>query len=274
MRTRGSREAHAPDSPGVRLGRAAPSSEGAARSRRQGSINQRLRDRLMRTNIDVIAVGLFLAWFRSRVVRAESDAGGPGRVLEASDEVQLDDGTGDHGVETFPDEEKASYAFLFPWVAEIVGVFVYYFLSRYAHDIPYTAIMFIVGAMIGIYSDFEDYDPLSFSASTWAGIDGEAILLTFLPVLIFHDSYSIDVHLFNNTFWQVIVFAFPMMLAGTCLTALFARVVFPYGWSWNLCMTFGSILGATDPVAVSVLMNELGAPPRLKVRSLLKFIQR
>ena len=31
-------------------------------------------------------------------------------------------------------------------------------------------------------------------------------------------------------------------------------------------MTFGSILAATDPVAVSALLNELGAPPRLKVR--------
>ncbi|KAL3909188.1 MAG: hypothetical protein SGARI_002724, partial [Bacillariaceae sp.] len=30
-------------------------------------------------------------------------------------------------------------------------------------------------------------------------------------------------------------------------------------------MTFGSILAATDPVAVSVLLNEVGAPPRLKM---------
>ena len=30
-------------------------------------------------------------------------------------------------------------------------------------------------------------------------------------------------------------------------------------------MTFGAILSATDPVAVSVLLNEVGAPPRLKI---------
>lgn len=30
-------------------------------------------------------------------------------------------------------------------------------------------------------------------------------------------------------------------------------------------MTFGSILAATDPVAISALLNEVGAPPRLKV---------
>ena len=30
-------------------------------------------------------------------------------------------------------------------------------------------------------------------------------------------------------------------------------------------MTFGAILSATDPVAVAVLLEAVGAPPRLKV---------
>ena len=54
-------------------------------------------------------------------------------------------------------------------------------------------------------------------------------------------------------------------MAGTTLTALVACYLFDYGWSFDLCMTFGSILAATDPVAVAVLLNELGAPPRLKM---------
>ena len=56
-----------------------------------------------------------------------------------------------------------------------------------------------------------------------------------------------------------------MVLAGTALVACVAKWVFPYDWSWFLCLTFGSILAATDPVAVSVLLNEVGAPPRLKM---------
>jgi NhaP-type Na+/H+ or K+/H+ antiporter len=56
-----------------------------------------------------------------------------------------------------------------------------------------------------------------------------------------------------------------MVLAGTSLTALVAYYIFPYNWSFNLAMTMGSILSATDPVAVSVLLEEVGAPPRLKV---------
>ena len=45
-----------------------------------------------------------------------------------------------------------------------------------------------------------------------------------------------------------------MVLAGTTLTALVAYYIFPYGWSFSLAMTFGSILSATDPVAVAVLL--------------------
>ena len=40
---------------------------------------------------------------------------------------------------------------------------------------------------------------------------------------------------------------------------------------FDLSMTFGSILAATDPVAVAVLLNELGAPPRLKVKLIFLF---
>lgn len=43
------------------------------------------------------------------------------------------------------------------------------------------------------------------------------------------------------------------------------QYMFPYNWSFNLCMTFGAILSGTDPVAVAGLLNALGAPPRLKM---------
>lgn len=39
----------------------------------------------------------------------------------------------------------------------------------------------------------------------------------------------------------------------------------PYNWSWNLCMVFGSILSATDPVAVVALLKSVGASPKLTI---------
>lgn len=64
------------------------------------------------------------------------------------------------------------------------------------------------------------------------------------------------------------------VLGGTTLTALVLKFVFPPNVvipdfpdpSFDWCMMVGAILAATDPVAVAVLLNELGAPPRLKVR--------
>ena len=62
---------------------------------------------------------------------------------------------------------------------------------------------------------------------------------------------------------QILILAFPAVLAGTFLTACVGYYGFPYEWSWYLSLTFGSILAATDPVAVAALLAEVGAPPRL-----------
>ena len=148
---------------------------------------------------------------------------------------------------------------------EIIGVFAYYVLSRYLHSLPYTAVMFIVGFFVGFANQRTTVNDIETSATSWLSIEGEVILLVFLPGLLYLDSYNIEIHLFLQSFWQLITFAFPMVLGGTALTACVAYFIFPYDWSFDLCMTFGAILSATDPVAVAVLLNELGAPPRLKV---------
>ena len=56
------------------------------------------------------------------------------------------------------------------------------------------------------------------------------------------------------------------MLLGTFLTAACARYLLPYDWSWTLCLAFGSILAATDPVAVVALLNAVGASPILTMQ--------
>jgi NhaP-type Na+/H+ or K+/H+ antiporter len=127
--------------------------------------------------------------------------------------------------------------------------------------------MFFIGTVMGIGAELLDdsEDQLNESIRLWIPIDSEVLLLVFLPGLIFKDSLGQNVHLFQKSIVQLLIFAFPLVLAGTVLTALIAYYIFPYGWSFNLAMTFGSILSATDPVAVAALLEEVGAPPRLKV---------
>ena len=107
------------------------------------------------------------------------------------------------------------YINIYVWIVRGVICQVIYltFISyhhRYLHAIPYTAIMFLIGAFIGMTVQRLD-NAIAQSALTWVGIEGEVILLVFLPGLLFLDSYNIDVHLFISSFTQLLTFAFPMV---------------------------------------------------------------
>ena len=164
------------------------------------------------------------------------------------------------------DATEPSTAVLFPWFSELLGVIVFFILTRYVTALPFTAVMFLLGVFMGMgATTTNSEDQLSESIIQWTGINSEVLLRVFLPGLMFSDSFGLNVFLFDKASLQVIILAFPMVLAGTCLTALIGFYIFPYGWSWNLSMTFGAILAATDPVAISALMDQVGAPPRLKI---------
>eukprot|EP00546_Thalassionema_frauenfeldii_P000701 CAMPEP_0178938992 /NCGR_PEP_ID=MMETSP0786-20121207/26636_1 /TAXON_ID=186022 /ORGANISM="Thalassionema frauenfeldii, Strain CCMP 1798" /LENGTH=861 /DNA_ID=CAMNT_0020617767 /DNA_START=145 /DNA_END=2730 /DNA_ORIENTATION=- len=172
--------------------------------------------------------------------------------------------------EELEEEHEAHYAILYPWFVQALGIFVFYLSTRLAKLIPfpYTAIMFLLGTLMGIgYEVSGDVkeDQLSISIGMWENINSEVLLLTFLPGLIFYDAFSLNVHLFQKSCVQTLIMAFPMVLMGTMLIGLVAYYIFPYGWSLNLAITFGAILSATDPVAVNALLSEVGAPERLKM---------
>jgi len=89
------------------------------------------------------------------------------------------------------------------------------------------------------------------------------LLLVFLPGLVFRDSYNLNVYQFLVGLPQSLVLAFPAVLTGTLLTSLIAHYLFK--WDWFLSLTFGSIMSATDPVAIAALLAEVGAPQRLSI---------
>ena len=39
--------------------------------------------------------------------------------------------------------------------------------------------------------------------------------------------------------------------------------LYRYNWGWDICLLLGSILSATDPVAVVAVLKTLGAPKKL-----------
>ena len=93
---------------------------------------------------------------------------------------------------------------LFPWLTMLTGCFIYYLISRSRVKMPYTAVMFIVGAVMG-YCAKENigHNAVTESTKMWIGIDGEVLLLAFLPALLFVDSYESNAYLFKKAFSQV-----------------------------------------------------------------------
>lgn len=171
---------------------------------------------------------------------------------------------------TAEEEEEGAepaQAVLFPWFAQALGIVTFYILSRFAPWLPYTGVLFLLGTIAGIGTVRLqiDHDLAVSMNDFWIPINSEVLLLIFLPGLVFKDAASLSIHLFQKSIGQCFIFAFPMVLAGTFLTALTAFYIFPYDWSFDLCMTFGSILSATDPVAVAALLEVTGAPVRLKM---------
>jgi hypothetical protein len=158
-------------------------------------------------------------------------------------------------------------ATLYPWFVQALGILAFFLLTRYMSWLPYTAVMFALGTFMGAATvRLQNENQLSTSIlDFWIPIDSELLLNVFLPGLVFKDAVSLNVHLLQRAMGQCLIFAFPLVLAGAAMTALVAYYVFPYDWSWNLSMTFGSILAATDPVAVSALLEQVGSPPRLQM---------
>jgi solute carrier family 9 (sodium/hydrogen exchanger), member 10/11 len=70
-------------------------------------------------------------------------------------------------------------------------------------------------------------------------------------------------HHVKGTFWQCVILAGPGVLMGASITCLFCKYVMPFHWSWTMSMVFGSIVTATDPVAVVSILKASGAKPSL-----------
>ena len=122
---------------------------------------------------------------------------------------------------------------------------------------PYTVILMMLGLLLGFLAQVPKLSFL-FDYTTIANLDPRLLLLIFLPVLIFESAFVLDIHTFKKTVAQSLLLAGPGLLLITFLTALLARFLFNYNWSWVISLLFGTILSATDPVSVVSLLKEKG----------------
>ncbi|KAG7343805.1 cyclic nucleotide-binding protein [Nitzschia inconspicua] len=161
---------------------------------------------------------------------------------------------------------KATDAILYPWMVQLIGCIALFLVTRFNIPLPYAAIMFILGAIMGAVSSLSKANNiLTNSITQWTNIDSDLLLLVFLPGLIFKDAVTIPIHLFLVASLQIWLLAFPMVLVGTTLTAVVGYYVLPYQWPLAAAATLGAILASTDPIAVASVLKTSGASPRLVI---------
>merc|ERR1719353_792680 len=140
-----------------------------------------------------------------------------------------------------------------------------------------TIVLFVIGFIGSLIlknkygGDEEFYNKLGVwgdSYKMWMGIDPHLLLFTLLPALLAGDAMTIDTSVAKRVGLQCLYLAGPGVCIGSFSTAFFLD----YYISWNseksflLSLCAGSILCATDPVAVVALLKELGASPMLTVQ--------
>lgn len=148
----------------------------------------------------------------------------------------------------------------------IIGSAVRNLLKR--TSIPYTVSLLVIGLGLGLVQRtgfFSEYLPTVFATlELVADIEPHLILFVFLPTLIFESAFGMEVHLFRRMFSQIVMLAIPGLILAAMATAVLARFLFPWEWSWSLCFLFGALVSATDPVAVVALLKEVSSRKRLE----------
>lgn len=159
-------------------------------------------------------------------------------------------------------ESQDMIVFLF--LTFFIGAVITYVLSRYAQVLPYTVVVFATGAFCSFaFQLLGKHDVLKESVEMWDNMEPELILFMFLPALLFGEAMMLNFHHVRGAVGPAAVLAGPGALFGAFVMAAAAKFTLPYGWDWTLCLVFGTILCATDPVAVVALLKTAGASNRL-----------
>ena len=150
---------------------------------------------------------------------------------------------------------------LFTFTAILTGVIFNNFLPniKFIRHIPYTGFLFVFWFFVSLFNQhYKVMGQLGESMESWINIDPHLLLFAFLPALLFGDAKETDTHLLFRKMKEILILAFLGVSVAALMSALVYTYVYPYDWSFNMSMVLGSILAATDPVAVVALLNDLG----------------
>jgi Na+:H+ antiporter len=124
-------------------------------------------------------------------------------------------------------------------------------VSRTTPTVPYAVLLAIGGILIGLIPGVR-----------LPRLGPDLILLAFVPGLVFEASLALDL----DEIWRRVVPITLLATVGVLLTVVVIGVMahFGLGLDWASGILLGSIVAATDPIAVVNLLRQVGAPGGLK----------
>ncbi|MBN1512275.1 MAG: sodium:proton antiporter [Phycisphaerae bacterium] len=122
--------------------------------------------------------------------------------------------------------------------------------------LPYTIFLTVVGLVVGLLR----WGP----APEEAGFGHELIFFVFLPPLLFHGAFHMELNRLLSHLGPILCFAVPGVIVSTVVVG---GVVWWQGGiaSVLVALLFGSLISPTDPVSVLALFREARAPEDLRV---------
>jgi sodium/hydrogen exchanger 10/11 len=124
--------------------------------------------------------------------------------------------------------------------------------------LPFTVAVLLLGFIIGIIvTEMKNVtNDFLVGEIQLSEINPHLMYYIFLPLLIFDSSFNGHFHVIKQQLLSAILLAGPGALISTAIIAICAIYIFPYNWSWLVGLMFGSILSATDPIAVVALLHD------------------
>lgn len=141
-----------------------------------------------------------------------------------------------------------------------------YFLAARI-KVPYTVLLVLVGMGLAAVINIPVLEP------TLGFIDDikltpELLFYVFLPILIFESGFNTNIRKLLTSVWTISLLSVVGLLISAFAIAgalFFVLPMFGVHIPFVVALLFGSIISATDPVAVLSLFKQVGAPRRLSI---------
>lgn len=131
-------------------------------------------------------------------------------------------------------------------------------------NVPEALTLVAAGAVVGALSDRVDLLAPVGELAVTPGV----VFFVFLPTLVFHSAFSLDARALRENLAPTLTLAIPGLILSTGVIGGIMHWFAPQlgvRLGWPEALLLGSILAATEPVAVVSMFARVGAPRRLSV---------